>query len=57
MINIIRSDFVKYDTYNRIIKNISNYKRNELLQLLQKMGIEPTNKSTKQDIFDIVNNI
>ena len=57
MINIIRSDFVKYDTYNRIIKNISNYKRNDLLQLLQKMGIEPTNKSSKQDIFDIVNNI
>ena len=57
MINIIRSDFVKYETYNRIIKNISNYKRIELEKILQKMGIEKTNKMSKQDIFDIVINV
>ena len=57
MIRLLKDDFVKYETYNRILKNIANYKRNDLDKVATKLGIEPTNKCSKQELFDIIANV
>ena len=55
MVEVIKEQFVKYDTYDRILKNVSSYKKKELDIIVTKLGlVHNLIKPSKNEIFSLI---
>ena len=54
-VEVIKEQFVKYDTYSKMLKNVASYKKNELELIIIKLGLcHNLIKPTKQDLYNFL---